>query len=221
MATEDARDGQVLGPTTWAVVCALRGGASSRADLCLVLQGRTTVAGVVSALVLLKKRGLVDNPGQRGQWVLTAAGAKARLRPPPAGQQRHRGAKGQKKGRTLPARRLTLREQEEGRALAHVDTVTRPKTRGDCQGGVRPCPWVGCRWHLYLDVNPVSGSILFNHPDTDPLDLVHTCALDVADGGGATLERVGDMVGLTRERVRQVEVVLLERLRAKLPPGMR
>ena len=33
-----------------------------------------------------------------------------------------------------------------------------------------------------------------------------TCALDIADRGGITLEEVGEIMNLTRERIRQVEV---------------
>jgi DNA-directed RNA polymerase sigma subunit (sigma70/sigma32) len=40
-----------------------------------------------------------------------------------------------------------------------------------------------------------------------------TCALDVADRGGITLEEVGEILNLTRERIRQVEVKGLEKLR--------
>jgi DNA-directed RNA polymerase sigma subunit (sigma70/sigma32) len=40
-----------------------------------------------------------------------------------------------------------------------------------------------------------------------------TCALDVASRGGVTLEEVGDILNLTRERIRQVEVMGLEKLR--------
>jgi len=35
----------------------------------------------------------------------------------------------------------------------------------------------------------------------------------VADRGGTTLEEVGDILNLTRERIRQVEVLGLEKLR--------
>jgi len=49
-----------------------------------------------------------------------------------------------------------------------------------------------------------------------------TCALDVADRGGATLGEVGSVLGVTRERVRQLEERALRRLRhpvrrARLP----
>ena len=39
-----------------------------------------------------------------------------------------------------------------------------------------------------------------------------TCALDVADRGGTTLEEVGAIMNLTRERIRQVEVKGLAKL---------
>ena len=43
--------------------------------------------------------------------------------------------------------------------------------------------------------------------------MAETCALDVADRGGITLEEVGAILNLTRERIRQVEVRGLGKLR--------
>lgn len=40
-------------------------------------------------------------------------------------------------------------ERETIRALL---AIPRPRTRGDCLTMPRPCPWVGCRHHLLLDV---------------------------------------------------------------------
>lgn len=94
----------------------------------------------------------------------------------------------------------------------YPDGVERPLTRGDCEGGARPCPWVSCAHHLYLDVLP-SGSIKFNFPELEPWELRETCALDVADRGGETLEAVGRLLSLTRERVRQVEQVACRKVR--------
>jgi hypothetical protein len=82
----------------------------------------------------------------------------------------------------------------------------RPRTRGECVGTARPCPWVGCRHHLFLDVNEDTGGLKINFPDRSLDDLAETCALDVADRGVATLEAVGELMNLTRERTRQVEV---------------
>lgn len=95
--------------------------------------------------------------------------------------------------------------------------IPRPKTWGECREQARPCPYVGCRHHLYLDVNPESGSIKMNYPDLEPWELKHTCSLDVAERGGITLEEVGEIVNLTRERIRQVEVRGLLKLKIGSP----
>lgn len=88
--------------------------------------------------------------------------------------------------------------------------VERPRTRGECADGPRPCPWVACKYHLYLDVTR-HGSLKFNFPDRDLDELRETCALDVADGGPRHLVTVGELMNITRERVRQIERRALER----------
>jgi len=114
------------------------------------------------------------------------------------------------------SRREMLREQRRrDRAGDSVEIVDyeRPRKRSDCVSGPRPCLFVACKHHLYLDVNPETGSIKINFPDKDPWEMEETCALDVAERGGTTLEEVGDILNLTRERVRQVEVAGLTKLR--------
>lgn len=80
----------------------------------------------------------------------------------------------------------------------------RPKTRGDCQQSCRPCVWVGCSYNLYLDVTR-SGSIHLNFPHLEPGQMTASCALDIADQGGATLEEVGALYNVTMEKARQDE----------------
>jgi hypothetical protein len=89
----------------------------------------------------------------------------------------------------------------------------RPTARSECVSGPRPCPWVGCRHHLYLDVNPDNGSIKFNFPDLEPWQLSPCCSLDVTDEEGATLDEVGAYMNLSRERIRQIEVLTLKKLK--------
>lgn len=80
----------------------------------------------------------------------------------------------------------------------------RPKTRGECENGARPCPWLACRFHLAIDVT-WAGSVKYTWGHTD-LDLMpETCVLDVADKGGATEQRVGNILGIERQRVQQIE----------------
>ena len=90
----------------------------------------------------------------------------------------------------------------------------RPEDREDCRFGGRPCLYVACRFHLYLDVNPPTGSIKFNFPGQEVHELEETCALDVAERGGITLEEVGGLMNLTRERVRQLEAEALSELQS-------
>ena len=95
-------------------------------------------------------------------------------------------------------RRLSLAEQEEEVRLAESD---RPRMREDCMGGQRPCPWVGCRYHLYLDVNPGAGSIRYNFPGLEVGQLPVSCSLDVADAGSLVAEEVAVLLNITRQGV--------------------
>lgn len=99
----------------------------------------------------------------------------------------------------------------QGAAVAAGDRS--PRARADCVGAARPCPWVSCRYHLYLDVS-AAGSLLIAHPALAPWEIPETCALDVAERGLHTLDEVGQLLNVTRERVRQIEVVARLRLRA-------
>lgn len=127
--------------------------------------------------------------------------------------------KGRRRSKTIARRRLSREEIRQGVELAEMMDYERPMARGDCVNGVRPCPYVACKYHLYLDVNPDTGSIKLNFPELDVTELPETCALDVADRGGITLEDVGEILNLTRERIRQVEVCGLDKLReASTPP---
>lgn len=89
------------------------------------------------------------------------------------------------------------------RSLPVLDPSTMPATRADCLAGgrnaQRPCPWLSCRHSLAAEPGWRGGS---------------SCALDVVDAnpGGVTLETVGDLLGLTRERIRQLEVRVLRQI---------
>ncbi len=121
--------------------------------------------------------------------------------------------KGRRRSKTIALKRLTRQEIQEGIELADMIGYRRPRNRSECINGPRPCPFVACKHHLYLDVNPDTGSIKLNFPDVPVWDMKETCALDIADRGGVTLEEVGEILNLTRERIRQVEVMGLEKLR--------
>lgn len=116
------------------------------------------------------------------------------------------------RARTISIRRLSKSELNRGRELYPEMEYWRPETRGECMEMERPCPYVACKYHLYVDVHPVRGSIKINFPDVDVWEMTDTCALDIADRGGITLEEVGQIMNLTRERVRQLETQGLAKL---------
>lgn len=86
----------------------------------------------------------------------------------------------------------------------YPDDAVRPRTRADCAGGVRPCPWISCRHNLYLDVH--HGTVKLAHPDVDPADMPAdcSCALDVAERGPSTFDHVGLALNMTRAGADQV-----------------
>ncbi|HVI03103.1 MAG TPA: sigma factor-like helix-turn-helix DNA-binding protein [Enhygromyxa sp.] len=117
------------------------------------------------------------------------------------------------RAKTIAMKRLTKEELRIGALLYPEKSYWRPATRGECANVARPCPYVSCKYHLYIDVNPRTGSIKINFPDKEVWELQHSCALDVAQQGGITLEEVGEILNLTRERIRQVEVRGLMKLK--------
>lgn len=88
-----------------------------------------------------------------------------------------------------------LGDQQQEIKMNETDPCSQrpPRTRADCINGPRPCPWTTCRHHL------------------ESAD--ESCALDVAarEPDGLTLDAIGDILGLTRERVRQIENIALKR----------
>jgi hypothetical protein len=122
--------------------------------------------------------------------------------------------KGKRRSKTI-ARKQMMRERKHQQIdpeMLKVADESRPRTRKECACSQRPCLFVSCKHHLYLDVNPITGSIKLNFPDKEVWELKDTCALDVAEKGGLTLEEVGEILNLTRERIRQVEASGLKKL---------
>lgn len=106
--------------------------------------------------------------------------------------------------------------------------VRRPKTRADCLEMERPCPFVSCKYHLYIDVSR-EGVVTLAVPDLELWEMIDTCSLDVAEegslpgtgeGDGQTLEAVALIYGLSRERIRQVEAVAQRKLRKRFQQAL-
>ncbi len=109
------------------------------------------------------------------------------------------------RAKTISINRLTAEEKEAAKLLDYDPTEFRRHERGECGEMPRPCPFVSCKHHLYLDVNEDTGAIKLNFPHLEVWEMHETCSLDVADRGGITLEEVGVILNITRERIRQVE----------------
>jgi hypothetical protein len=118
------------------------------------------------------------------------------------------------RARTISIRRLSKAEINRGKKLYPEETYWKPISRGECAHMERPCPFVSCKYHLYIDIHPVRGSIKVNFPDQEVWEMTESCALDVADRGGITLEEVGEIMNLTRERVRQLETLGLSKIQS-------
>lgn len=118
------------------------------------------------------------------------------------------------RSRTLSHKQLARehRRMKSQGELLHIIDSWHPVSREDCHKMPRPCLYVSCRHHLYLDVNTQTGSVKFNFPDKEVWELEETCALDVAERGGITLEEVGKIMNLTRERIRQIEIIGLKKI---------
>lgn len=87
-------------------------------------------------------------------------------------------------------------------------------TRSDCDTWPRPCKITECRYHLITLLRPIwkrqrLGVIPINR-------MRESCVLDLADRGGMTLEEVAQVLGLTRERVRQIEAAGLKKFSAEM-----
>lgn len=126
-------------------------------------------------------------------------------------------------------RARTLSVQSIGRELRRerlageppiAESFERPRYRAQCRETARPCSFVGCQHHLYLDVDPVTGSIKLNFPDLEPWELQVSCVLDVAERGEADFEEIGTLINLTPERARQVAMRALVTMQANHPDNV-
>lgn len=107
---------------------------------------------------------------------------------------------------------------------------TKPQTRADCRSMPRPCPFVSCRHHLYLDItrqNRINVNRLVDDMPVEEalLEMPETCSLDVAekdelprprDGRGyldlPTYGEVGKLFGIKHDGVRKVELRALRKI---------
>ena len=127
----------------------------------------------------------------------------------------NRGARTTPRPRTLSPAALRRWHREARDGADSWMVPNRPTTRGECRDDIRPCPFVGCRHHLFLEVKP-TGAITVAWPDLEPWEIPETCSLDVAERDSHTLDEIGDLLNLSWERIRRIEQQSLERLRSSV-----
>jgi hypothetical protein len=125
----------------------------------------------------------------------------------------------------MRTKRIRGRHQIDAAARARAAEIAsveaqRPKTRADCVDGPRPCPWVGCRYHLRtpLRFEPAtdgSGRVHVRFMAAQAEDLswlddgdAPTCALDIAEtvalsGEVASRKLLARLLGATRQAIQQ------------------
>ncbi len=117
------------------------------------------------------------------------------------------------------AARLPFAKGTHLRLVVPDERGDRPITRGDCDDAPRPCPWIECRYHnARVETDNRSGEpgrLRGLHIPTLN-DAERSCALDIAERGGVTLDEIADVLGMTREGARLAEERALDHLRALL-----
>jgi hypothetical protein len=127
--------------------------------------------------------------------------------------------------RSLGTHPMRRKEREKHlRVLMELDALgidqRRPRTLAECPPPSEPCPFVSCRFHMALEIEHRPNrqpAVKLMFPHLGLAEMRETCSLRVANRGDRlTDERVGELLGLTAERVRQTEHTALAKLRAAM-----
>lgn len=101
----------------------------------------------------------------------------------------------------------------------------RPRRRGECVEVTRPCPYVACRYNLFLDVvdhatpQQRSQRVLLHGQDPLKADPAASCALDVAERGPQSATDIATLLHVTTARVSQIIDRANRRLRVVYEPA--
>ena len=102
----------------------------------------------------------------------------------------------------------------------HAVSPDTPRIRRECPTG--PCPHVACRFHLWTERRfDQDGAVVALRETPAFGDADHTCTLHETARGPKTLEEIGAILDVSRERVRQIEGEALTRLRDADPGVLR
>lgn len=106
-------------------------------------------------------------------------------------------------------------------------SLSRPRKRSQCEGGVRPCPWVSCRHHLAVDllrdgrvvqIRPhwPGGELaadMYGDPEAQPW----SCVLDLIERHDLPMSTIEYQLDISRERIKQLETQAMAKLHMGFP----
>lgn len=98
------------------------------------------------------------------------------------------------KPRYMKCLRLRPGEVSEYARWREIAQEQRPTIRQECRPRWQPCPFIGCRHHLFLDILE-DGRVRVNFPHLDPTEIPYACSLDVSEA----LELKEDIPGICRD----------------------
>lgn len=93
-----------------------------------------------------------------------------------------------------------------------------PQARSDCRGGPRPCPFVSCKYHLFLVIDPRKATVSHRVDASDIWEIPFTCALDIAEMGGAEFLRVSKVLNLSVEYTLTLHNAAVSKILGRTPP---
>ena len=95
------------------------------------------------------------------------------------------------------------------RQRVQLPVLERQRTRAECAGQSRPCPWISCQHHLYGSIDS-KGHYVIAQPWLEPHELERSCALDIAEGlDEITQEEAAHLTGLHRTDTAKLEAEFL------------
>lgn len=110
-----------------------------------------------------------------------------------------------RKNKTVSIRKMGGRKRVFGNSSLYPEEINKPIKRSQCKNGIRPCPYISCKYNLYIDVM-YNGSIKYNFPNIEPWEMEDSCVLDLVDEEIIlNLQRIGDLLNISKEDVRQIE----------------